>query len=289
MFRRWDVFAIVMTMTQVPRVSILMATWNRAALIGKTIESILDQSFADWEIVITDDGSTDDTPRIAEEWVKKDPRIAYVRSQINQGISKNYNQGFAKCRGEYIAMIDDDDPWCDRDKLKKQIAFLDSHADYVGCGGGVIVIDENGRERYRYLKPETDKQIRSLMLFSNPMANSTTTFRRTAGEKVGWYDATTRYAGDRDFWLKMGLIGKLYNHPEYFSYYTMAGHNTSITKLRPHLKASLMLMKRYRDSYPSYYQALLLNEIQYVYAFLPAFIRRPLHVLLARVKRMVVG
>ena len=270
------------------RVSIVMATFNRASLIGRAIESVREQSFKDWELIIADDGSTDDTPHVVAEWKNKESRIVYARSETNEGISKNYNHAFRIVRGEYVAMIDDDDPWRDADKLKKQIEFLEKNGEYVGCGGGVVVVDPAGKELYRYLKPETDGEIRKYMLFSNPMANSTTMFRKSAGEKAGWYDETTRYSGDRDFWLKIGLAGKLYNFPEYFSYYTMGTQNTSIAKIRPHLKASLAVMRRYRNAYPRYYPALALNLIQYAYSFLPEFIRRAAHQSLARLKRRVV-
>jgi len=272
-----------------PKVSILMATWNRASLIDSAIKSVLEQSFKDWELIISDDGSTDNTSQVVRGWQKKEPRIVYIKSEVNEGISKNYNKGLRAARGEYVAMIDDDDPWCDKEKIKKQVEFLDKNQDYVGCGGGAIVVGINGKELYRYLKPISDKAIRNRMLFGNPMANSTTIFRHRAGEAVGWYDETTRYSGDRDFWLKMGLAGKLYNFPEYFSYYTMGDANTSIAKIRPHLRASLMIMKRYRRNYPHYLPALVLNWAQYLYAFLPGFIEKIFHRFLARLKRKVAG
>ncbi len=272
-----------------PKVSILMATYNRAGLIDSAIKSAQNQSFNDWELIIADDGSADNTSEVVAEWLKKEPRIIYTRSEINQGISKNYNRGLRLAKGEYVAMLDDDDPWCDPDKLKKQIEFLDKNPDYAGCGGGMIVIDGDGKEVYRYLKPETDEAIRNKMLFGNPMANSTTMFRRSAGEKAGLYDESTRYSGDRDFWLKLGLIGKLRNLPEYFSYYLMANDNTSIIKIRPHLKASIMVMKRYKDKYPGYYPALVFNELQYFYAFIPESIRKRIHPALARMKRRLAG
>lgn len=266
-----------------------MATWNRAGMIGRTIESVRAQTLKDWELIIADDGSTDNTPEIVKEWQKKDPRIIYSRSGINEGISKNYNRALRMAKGEYVAMADDDDPWTDTGKLKKEIEFLDMHPDYVGCGGGVIVVNPEGKELYRYLKPRTDAEIRKLMLFSNPMANSTTLFRRAVGEKAGWYDETTRYSGDRDFWLKMGREGKLYNFPKYFSYYTMSGENTSIAKIKPHLKASLIIMRRYKHDYPNYFFALCFNTLQYWYAFTPGFFQRAVHFTLARLKRRVVG
>lgn len=277
-----------MEKSQRPQVSILMATWNRAHLIDRTIESVQRQSVTDWELIVADDGSSDSTPEKMAAWQKKEPRIVYTRSDANIGISRNYNRGLRIARGEFVAMIDDDDPWTDENKLKKQIAFLDAHRDYVGVGGGVVVVDANGKELYRYLKPETDEEIRKYTLFSNPMANSTTMFRRATGEEAGWYDESIRYSGDRDFWMKMGLRGKLYNFPEYFSFYTMTGQNTSIAKLRPHLKTSFMVMRRYKKEYPGYPSAFLLNWIQYLYSFIPAGIREFIHRPLARLKRRVV-
>ncbi|MBI4095113.1 MAG: glycosyltransferase family 2 protein [Candidatus Liptonbacteria bacterium] len=272
-----------------PKVTILMATWNRAGLIGRAIESVRNQSFKSWELIIADDGSTDGTPKAIKEWQKKEPRIVYTRSEVNEGISKNYNRGLQMARGEFVAMIDDDDPWCDQKKLEKELAFLEKNPEYVGVGGGVIVVDPSGKELYRYLKPKTDAEIRKYMLFSNPMANSTTLFPKSVGERVDWYDETTRYSGDRDFWLKMGRIGKLHNLPEYFSYYTASEMNTSTARIRPHLKASLMVMKRYKRDYPHYYPALFINYAQYAYAYLPEWIRRPAHYYLARLKRAVAG
>jgi len=278
-----------------------MATYNRAGLIDSAVESAQKQSFKDWELIIADDGSVDNTKEVVSKLLEKDSRIIYTRSEVNQGISKNYNRGLRLAKGEYVAMLDDDDPWCDPEKLEKQIKFLDKNPEYVGCGGGMIVIDGKGkparlasesvagREIYRYLKPETDEAIRNKMLFGNPMANSTTMFRRSAGEKVGWYDESTRYSGDRDFWLKMGLIGKLYNAPEYFSYYLLANDNTSVKKAKPHLKASLMIMKRYKEKYPHYFLALIFNELQYFYAFIPESIRKKIHPALARIKRKLAG
>ncbi len=272
-----------------PRISIIMGTYSRAQLIEHAVASVQAQSFSDWELVIADDGSSDNTISVVEKLMQKDSRIVFIKNSVNQGISKNYNSAFRVTRGTYIAMIDDDDPWIDPNKLETQVKFLDENPDYVGCGGGVIVVDGAGRELYRYLKPETDTNIRKRMLFSNPMANSTTMFRREVGARVSWYDETTRYSGDRDFWLKMGLAGKLYNFPLYFSYYTMNGANTSIVNIRPHLASSLAVMKRYRGKYSGYLSALLFNKIQYLYAGLPLSIRNRTHYFFAQAKRRTVG
>lgn len=278
-----------MTTAVCPRISIVMGTYNRSHMIDRAIEGVLRQTFTNWELIIADDGSVDDTPSVVAAWLGREPRLVYIRHDDNQGISRNYNAAFSRARGEFIAMLDDDDTWCLDEKLAQQTDFLDSHPEYAGCGGGLIVVNPDGAERYRFLKPETDADIRRVMLFSNPMANSTTMFRRTAGEQVGWYDSSLRYSGDRDFWMKIARVGKLSNFPEYMAFYTMGNHNTSIAHIRPHLKASLMLTSRYRREYPNYPLALLINAAQYGYAFLPGGVRSHIHTGLARVKRAVAG
>jgi glycosyltransferase involved in cell wall biosynthesis len=272
-----------------PRITVIMGTFNRAHLLGQAIESLLGQTFSDWRLIIADDGSSDRTPAEADQWMKLDDRIAYFRNDVNVGISRNYNQAFLQADTDYIAMLDDDDAWCLNEKLALQVRYLDTHPESVGCGGGVIVVDPQGNERYRYLKPETDAQIRASMLFANPMANSTTLFRRTVGEQVGWYDGSMRYCGDRDFWMKMARTGKLYNFPEFFSFYTMGEQNTSIAHIKPHLRASLMLTRRYARDFPKFPLAIAVNYVQYCYAFLPRGVTRHIHTSAARLKRAVAG
>lgn len=272
-------------MKSAPLVSIVMGTFNRAHLLGRAIEALQKQTLTDWELIIADDASKDDTPAVVKAWAAREPRIVSIRTDVNQGISRNYNDALRLARGEFVAMLDDDDVWCVDDKLERQVEFLRTHPDYVGCGGGLIVVTPEGQELYRFLKPETDDKIRSAMLLSNPMANSTTLFRRTVGEQVGWYDGDLRYSGDRDFWMKMGLVGKLHNFLEYLGYYTKGTQNTSIIHIKPHLKTSLMLTKRYRKEYPNYPAALVLNYAQYWYTFLPESLRRTTHSGAVRLKR----
>ncbi len=264
------------------KVSIILSTYNRAHLIERAIQSVVEQNFSDWELIVVDDASTDNT----EEVIKK-YNVIYSKAPENIGIARNSNRGLRMAKGEYIAIIDDDDAWIDKNKLAKQVEFLDKNSGYVATGGGIVVVDKDGKEMFRYLKPETDEKIRDKMLFDNTMANSTTVFRRSAAEKVGWYDEGLRYSADRDFFLKLGLEGKLYNFPEYFANYTMAGQNTSIVKMREHLRSSLMVMKRYKSNYPHYPLAIIINRIQYAYAFLPSFLRQFLHTFLARLKRVI--
>ena len=109
-----------------PRVSVVMPTHNRAGLLSRAIESIRMQSFIDWELVVTDDASTDTTWQVLAEWAVKDARIKPMRNVKNQypDISKILNDGVRAAQGRYIARLDDDDYWCEPRKLEKQINFL---------------------------------------------------------------------------------------------------------------------------------------------------------------------
>ena len=116
-----------------PLVSILMPTFNRARLIGKSIESVIAQSYDSWELLVIDDGSTDGTRDIIKEYANKDERIKCLfipRTEFN-GISKYLNLGIEKANGKYIARIDDDDFWCNNDKLSQQVNFLENNPEYV--------------------------------------------------------------------------------------------------------------------------------------------------------------
>ena len=136
-------------------ISIIIITRNRAGFISKAIESALGQSFPDWELIIIDDASQDNTGEIIKSYIAKDARIKYFRNDEHLRISKSRNKALSLARGEYVAVLDSDDVWSDRDKLKKQYEFLERNKDYVLVGGGVIVIDEFGKETRRYFNRES--------------------------------------------------------------------------------------------------------------------------------------
>jgi glycosyltransferase EpsE len=142
-----------------PVVSIVIPTYNRVSMLEKAIESVFAQSFKDWELIIIDDASTDETEKRMTDLDAKEEAVKYMRiPRINdKGISEYLNIGLRNASGKYIARIDDDDYWCHNDKLKMQVEFLDNNPEYVVVGGGVILVDEKGDELFRYLKKESDE------------------------------------------------------------------------------------------------------------------------------------
>lgn len=265
------------------KVSVILPTLNRLQLLKKSIKSVQEQSFREWELIIIDDASDDGTSEYLNSL--KDERIKYHRVALNgiPGISKYLNYGIENSSGEYIARLDDDDFWCDKNKLQKQVDFLNEHRDYVAVGGGIIMIDKNGKEIYKYLKREKDEDIRRHALSANPFSHTTVMFRRDIAVKVGLYSMP--YIEDWCLWLKMGKSGKFYNFPEYFTKYLSAGQNNSLKVQNDLSKQILKLIMEFRDFYPGYHRAYLLNYMQYLYSFLPLKIRSPLQSRLYYIKR----
>jgi len=267
-----------------PRVTIIMATHNRPVMLRRAIESVLKQNFSAWELVIIDNESTDETPAVLKEFAARDPRIILRRNERGLFISQSLEIGLSLARGEYIAHLDDDDYWIDDGKLKKQIDFLDIHPEYVLVGSGVVVVDGEGNERFRYFKKETDEEIRKTALFANPFSHTTVMFRTAEARKVGGY-GSERYCEDWDLWLRLGRVGEFYNFQEYFTAYTMDGNNNSFLAQRPHTWKALQIIRAHRSEYPDFWKAYLLNYAQYAYSFVPRFMRRSLQGSLSSWKR----
>ncbi|MBK7159059.1 MAG: glycosyltransferase family 2 protein [Ignavibacteria bacterium] len=269
-----------------PRVSIIIPTYNRVKMLEKSIESVFAQSYKDWELIIIDDASNDETEERMKQLSSREKSVRYMRIPKieGKGISEYLNIGLRNSKGEYIARIDDDDFWCHKDKLKMQVEFLDENPEYVVVGGGVILVDENGTELFRYLKKETDEEIRRFALFSNPFTHATVMFRKETAMKLGGY-RIMKHVEDMELWLRMGKVGKLYNMKEYFITYMTAGQNKSFLQQRENSRTVVDVVKMHGKHYPNFRKAYTLNYIQYSYSFLPVFIKKHLQSFMYYFKR----
>lgn len=268
-----------------PKVSVLMLTYNRPRFIGEAIESILAQQFADWELLVVHDGPNREIPRIMEDWQQRDRRIRYFHRPAPGNIAQASNFGLASARGEYIAVLDDDDYWTSSDKLAKQAAFLDDHPEYSCCGGGAIVVDSYGRERMRYLKPENDAEIKRRALLANPLVHSTTMYRRKSALSVGGYDESLAGFQDWDLCLKLGEIGKLYNLPEHLACYRVWDGSGSFSQTRRNTQSAMRITWRHRAGYSGFYLAATMTLFYHGYAHLPVPVRRASYGFLSRLKK----
>jgi glycosyltransferase involved in cell wall biosynthesis len=268
-----------------PRVSIVMLTFNRPLLISRALESVVDQDFTDWELLVVQDGSNEFTTRTMAEWTRRDPRIRYLRRDKGGNIADATNYGLRQAQGEYGAILDDDDYWACRDKLSRQVRFLDEHPDHVGCGGGVIVVDSDGREQMRYLKPESDEEIHRRALSANPLVHGAGLYRLATLRQCGLYDAGLEGFQDWDVWLKLGRKGKLYNFPDYFLAYRIWHGSGSFHSSKGNTRSAIRIVKRHRGEYPGFFQGLTLAYLYHFYNHLPEALRRSTYSFLSRTKK----
>lgn len=224
-------------------VSIILPTYNGERWIRRAVESVIAQTFTDWELIVVNDGSTEDVQPL----LPGDTRIVYIKNERNLGIQKTLNRGLDVAKGKYIARIDDDDVWSDTTKLEKQVRFLEEHPDHVLVGTGVVVADAAGTELSRYLLPVEDQSIRNKILSKNCFAHSSVMFRNNGMKYLEGVEV--KHAEDYEFWLRFGLKGKLANIPEYMTTLTVA--DTTITAQNRILQAKrvLMIVWKYRKQY----------------------------------------
>jgi len=254
-------------MSTIP-ISIILPAYNGASTIKRAINSVLAQSYVNWEMLVINDCSTDDTEDIVIPFTNQDSRIKYFKNQSNLGVQRTRNLALDMVQNEYIAEIDQDDEWLDKNKLKKQIEFLEKNQDYVLVGTGVVIVDESQKEIARYLMPETDNQIRNKILRANPFIHSSVIYRAKAVKDIGGY-TVEKMSEDHDLWLRLGRIGKFANLQEYSVKYRFSskGYNSQDKFIR--LKQNLFFIKEHKDFYPNVLPAVVLGWLKIF--FYPVF------------------
>jgi glycosyltransferase domain-containing protein len=255
-----------------PLVSVVIPTYNREKTLARSIISALNQSYKNIEVLVVDDGSTDGTKKVVQGI--KSPKVRYIYRENEHCHVYPMNDGARAAEGKYVAILDDDDFWCDKNKIKKQVNFLENNKDHVLVGGGAIKVDENGNEIVRYILPEDDPDIRKTILVSDTFVHVTTLFRKDAWEKVGGYDENFDGMEDWDLWMRMGRIGKFHNIPEFFVTYAAhqqdsPGYVESKYGKWEWLKLNLKLKNNYRNDYPNYKRAIIFCWMGYLYSILP--------------------
>lgn len=193
-----------------PVVSVLMPLLNGGRTLERCIESVVAQTFGDWEFIMIDDGSTDGSHEIVRSFMEKDERIKLVINKERKGLASSLNIGISSSRGTYIARIDADDRW-EKDKLEAQLDFLDTHEGYGLVGTNAVVHDEETGRRTTEIEPGTDEEIKKTILFRNPFIHSSILVRKALLDTFGHYTASIPYAEDYDLWFRLVFNTKCHN------------------------------------------------------------------------------
>ncbi len=234
----------------------MMATYNRANFIREAVESVRRQSYQNWELIVLDDASTDDTAAIVRSYAAHDARIIYAPTEMNLGIAKNRNRGFALMHGDFVAVLDSDDLWNNPEKLVKQVAYLARNPECVLVGTNVRTIDEHGDALGTFMYETDDAMIRSHMLRRNQFTHSSVVFRAAPLRGAAHpYPEYLIIGEDYALFLELGTCGELANLPDIATSYRI--HSGGITKQRTLLGARnhLALVRAYRNKYPHAFSA----------------------------------
>ncbi|MBW2058556.1 MAG: glycosyltransferase [Deltaproteobacteria bacterium] len=192
-----------------PRVSVVMSVYNEEEYLVDAVESILRQTFEDFEFIIVDDGSLDHTPLILQGY--RDPRIR-VFYQSNQGQSAALNRGIRVSTGQYIARMDGDDVSLP-ERFEREVSFLDAHPEVGLVGTWCVKVDAaTGRRRLQAL-PEEDEAIRRYMRVDNPFIHSSVMIRKAVLDGVGLYGEGLIWQ-DYELWVRIARHHRMANIPE---------------------------------------------------------------------------
>ena len=183
-----------------PKVTVLMSVYNGRLYLKESIESILNQTFNDFDLLIINDGSTDNSGEIILSF--DDPRIRLIENPVNVGLTKSLNRGLKLAKGTLIARQDADDISLPH-RLEHQLSYLESHLDIVLLGTWAKVIDENGKALRDTCSPINPFVLKWRMLFTNQIVHSSVMFNSEKVRQLGGYDSLFTFSQDYDLWLRI--------------------------------------------------------------------------------------
>lgn len=222
-----------MSLLNKPKLTVVMPAYNVEEFVGLAIESVLSQSFKDFEFVIVDDCSEDLTAEIIKSYAEKDSRIKFLQNKTNRGISYTRSLGVKSATGEFIANMDADDLMAPG-RLEMQLGFLESNPAIEICFGDMELIDSKGvsLNRFRYF-PINDLDIKRAVFKYDPFPNATMMYRSYIHDTVGYYEESYKRVEDFDFWVRVGTQYRFHNLGVILHYWRM--HKSSSNIIRTNL------------------------------------------------------
>ncbi len=211
-----------------PVVSVLMPVYNSENFLKEAIESILKQTYKRFEFLILDDGSTDQSSKIIEEYCQLDKRIKFFKSDVNQGLVIQLNRGLEIANGMYIARMDSDDI-ADKYRLEHQLYYLQQNPNIAVVGSSVEIIDDFGKPLSYNRRAEDYRTLYWRSFFSNPLSHPTVMFRKSVLKEVGGYNSKTFPVEDLALWLEMLKLFEIANINKPLLRYRI--HNKSVSSL----------------------------------------------------------
>ncbi len=219
----------------VPLVSVIMASYNHQEYVGRAVQSVLDQTPTDFELVITDDASNDGT--VAEITKFADPRIRLLRFPANRGQFVATNHSLRQARGQYVAVLNSDDVFLPT-KLEKQVAFLADHPDVGAVFSRARMIDEQdrpwqGKSMFLDVNRSRYEWLNHFFYKGNCLCHPSVLIRKQCHDTIGAYDERYAQVGDYDLWIRLCLQYEMHILPEELVGFRMLSRSANMSGLRP--------------------------------------------------------
>ena len=213
-------------MNKNPRVSVLMPVYNGERYVRKAVESILNQTFTDFEFIIVDDGSTDNTPALLKQY--KDARLRVIR-QENRGLAASLQRGLELARGEFFARQDADDVSLP-ERLEKQVDYLERNPQVGVVGTGVMDIDEEDQPLHTKKLPCSDPEARVRLAKASPVCHGSIMARMDLLRRSGGYRVQFPDCEDRDLWLRVAECADITNMSQVLYLWRLHAGSVSATR-----------------------------------------------------------
>jgi len=253
-----------------PFVSIILPTYNwKSEWLSESIDSVLNQTFKDFELIIINDASTNNIEDTILKYEKQDPRIIYLKNEKNLQLTKTLNKWIEHAKWKYIARIDDDDIRVNRDKLEKQVKFMENNSDYWLCWAWIIInIDEGWKIINKIETRLSDSEIRNHFLQSNQFAHSSILIRKSILDEVWVYNPDYNKAEDYELWCRVWIKSKFVNLKDVELKYRINSNWVSMKNFFYQKKIALRICVKYRMYYPNFIRALILRLWDLILYFL---------------------
>ena len=227
-----------------PTVSIITTFFNSEKYIKDAIKSIINQTYTDFEFILVNDCSSDNSPLIAKNFAKKDKRIKVIDLKKNIGTAEAFNKGYKASKGKLIARFDSDDISLE-DRIEKQVKIFNAWSELSILGGSIKLIDKKGKIISKKIKfPSNMQELNRIIKFKVPIADPTSMIKRDVFKKIGLFRKFTEPADDLDFWLrafKNDLV--ITNIEDTLIYYRIHGNNLSSTKYEQQILNSIFVRR----------------------------------------------
>jgi len=234
--------------------SVLLPVYNGEKFLSESIESILNQTFKNFELLIVDDGSTDKSWEIVKSYEKLDKRITAIRNKKNLRISAALNKGLRIAKGKYIIRMDADD-WSYPNRFEKQYRFMEEHSEIGVSGGAIEVCNDEFKIINRRDYPLSDNKVRKIIFRYSPFAHPATIWRKEAMKRAGGYNLNIPLSQDYDLYFRMGKISKFGNLRDV------------LLKLRTHDDSSSVVRGKFQEQYAIYSRIKAFLEYNYDMSF----------------------